>query len=39
LLARLAERFDLPDAAIPIIEARMAELIAVGLAWHVTERR
>ena len=34
LLARLAERFDLPDGAIATIAARMEELVAVGLAWR-----
>jgi PqqD family protein of HPr-rel-A system len=36
LLARLAERFDLPDGAIDTIAARMEELVAVGLAWRVS---
>ncbi len=35
LLGRLAERFDLPDGAIDTVTARMEELVAVGLAWHV----
>lgn len=38
LLARLAIRFELPDAAIETIAARMAELAAVGLAWRVFPR-
>jgi PqqD family protein of HPr-rel-A system len=35
LLARLAARFDMPDAAVETIVARMEELVAVGLAWRV----
>jgi PqqD family protein of HPr-rel-A system len=35
LLVRLAERFDLPDGTVETIAARMAELVAVGLAWRM----
>ncbi len=34
LLARLAARYDLPDADPGAIEARLEELVAAGLAWH-----
>jgi PqqD family protein of HPr-rel-A system len=34
LLARLSRQFDLPDAALDAIAARMEELVLAGLAWR-----
>jgi PqqD family protein of HPr-rel-A system len=34
LLARLAGRYDIADADVAAVEARLEELVAVGLAWR-----
>ena len=34
LLARLAGRYDIADADVTAVAARLEELVAVGLAWH-----
>jgi PqqD family protein of HPr-rel-A system len=34
LLTRLSRQFDLPDAALDAIAARMEELVLAGLAWR-----
>lgn len=34
LLARLADRFDVVDADVAAVAARLEELVATGLAWR-----
>lgn len=34
ILGRLSARFDMPDATVDAIAARMEELVAAGLAWR-----